>query len=100
MHEATLTSKCQITLPKAVRDALGLAPGDKLQFVPAWVGYNLVVIKRDIKPLDGLFKGRRASPLSIGEMNEVISQIGSRGEADTTPPSRQRRTSRSKASRA
>lgn len=27
----TLTSKGQLTLPRALRDALGLAPGDRLQ---------------------------------------------------------------------
>ena len=29
---ATVTSKGQITLPKAIRDALGLRPGDRVYF--------------------------------------------------------------------
>jgi AbrB family looped-hinge helix DNA binding protein len=34
MHIATLTSKGQITLPLAVRAALGLTAGQKIDFLP------------------------------------------------------------------
>lgn len=74
MEEATLTSKSQITVPKAVRDALGLTPGDKIQFVPAWQGFRLVVVKGDITRMAGYFKGRRSKPLTIEEMNEAIAE--------------------------
>jgi AbrB family looped-hinge helix DNA binding protein len=33
MAEATLSSKNQIVIPKEVRDAMGVKPGDKLIFV-------------------------------------------------------------------
>ena len=82
MEEATVTSKSQITLPKAVRDALGVAPGDKIQFVPAWQGYRLIVIKGDITGLRGILKGRRKTPLSIDDMNQAIAEMGSRSERD------------------
>ncbi len=82
METATITSKSQITLPKAVRDELGVGPGDKIQFVPAWQGFRLVVIKGDITALRGMFKGRRKRPLSIEEMNKTISQMGSRTEGE------------------
>ncbi len=80
MEEATLTSKSQITVPKAVREALGLVPGDKIRFVPAWQGYRLVVVKGDITSLRGAFKGRRRKPLSIEAMNAAIAEMGSRKE--------------------
>ncbi len=38
MPTATLTSKGQITLPKAVRDLWGLTPGDRVDFVIDDVG--------------------------------------------------------------
>jgi len=33
--EATVTSKGQITMPNALRQALGVSPGDRLRFVQA-----------------------------------------------------------------
>jgi antitoxin PrlF len=80
MEEATLTSKSQLTLPKAVREALQAAPGDKIRFVPARNGYRLVVIKHDLKSLAGFLKGRRKTPLSIAGMNRAIAEMGSREE--------------------
>ncbi|MDE2398163.1 MAG: AbrB/MazE/SpoVT family DNA-binding domain-containing protein [Burkholderiales bacterium] len=78
MEEATLTSKSQLTLPKAVRDAMGVGPGDKLRFVPANEGFRLVALKGDITALRGLFKGRRAKSLSIDEINTAIAEMGGR----------------------
>lgn len=80
MEEATLTSKSQITLPKAVREALGVGPGDKIQFVPAWQGFRVVVVKGDITSLRGVLKGSRRKPLSIDEMNAAIAEMGSHPE--------------------
>jgi AbrB family looped-hinge helix DNA binding protein len=74
MEEATLTSKSQITVPKAVRESLGVGPGDKIQFVPAWKGFRLVVVKGDITSLAGVFKGRRSKPLTIEEMDQAIAE--------------------------
>lgn len=33
-HRARLTRQGQITVPKAIRDALGARPGDDIEFVP------------------------------------------------------------------
>jgi antitoxin PrlF len=74
MEEATLTSKSQITVPKAVREALGLSPGDKIQFVPAWKGFRLVVVKGDLTSMAGRFKGRRSKPLTLEEMDQAIAE--------------------------
>ncbi len=74
MTEATLTSKSQLTLPKAVRDSLGIGPGDRIRFVPSLNGFRIVAMKGDITKLRGMFKGRRAEPLSIEEMNLAVAE--------------------------
>lgn len=94
MEEATLTSKSQITVPKAVREALGVGPGDKLQFVPAWQGFRLVVVKGDVTALRGILKGRREKPLTIDEMNDAIAGMGSQAEDLRAPRSRSSRAGR------
>ena len=33
MEKAKITSKGQVTIPKAVRDRLGLRPGDEIEFI-------------------------------------------------------------------
>jgi len=80
MEEATLTSKSQITVPKAVREALGIQAGDKIRFVPAWHGYRLVVVRGDVTAVRGMFKGRRKKPLSIEGISAAIAEMGSRRE--------------------
>lgn len=72
METATLTSKSQITVPKAVRDALGLSPGDKIRFVPSLNGYRLVAVKADITNLRGSFKRLDGRAVSIDEMNRAV----------------------------
>jgi len=78
MHEATLTSKSQLTLPKTVRDALGVGAGDRIRFVPSRNGFRIVAMKGDIRKLRGLFKGRNPAPVSIEDMNESIARMGVR----------------------
>lgn len=80
MEEATLTSKSQLTLPKRVRESLNAVAGDRIQFVPSRNGFRIVLIKGDITKLRGMFKGRRGKPLSIAQMNQAITEMGSRKE--------------------
>lgn len=80
MTEATISSKSQITLPKEVRESMGLGVGDKIRFVPARGGFRLVSVSSDLPSLRGFLKGRRASPLSVDGMNKRIAQMGSRRE--------------------
>jgi len=40
VQEATITSKGQVTIPKAVRDRLGLRPEDRIRFVADRQGYR------------------------------------------------------------
>ncbi len=51
MEWATLTSKGQVTVPKAVRDALGLQQGDQL----SWELEDGSVRVRAVAPLDLMY---------------------------------------------
>ncbi len=73
MSTATLTSKGQITLPQAVRQALGVEAGDKLDFVAdAEGGFRVVPLRHDVRGLRGRFAGRNAEPVSLQAMAEAV----------------------------
>ncbi len=69
--DATLTSKGQLTLPAPVREAMGVAPGDKLRFAPSeGEGFLVTPVRRgDVLALDGAFAaGMRLGALDIREL--------------------------------
>ncbi len=68
MTTATLTSKGQLTVPKSVRDALGLATGDRVQFVEQDGGFRLIAASRDARDLKGMFAGRRKKAATLDEI--------------------------------
>ena len=72
MPDSTLTSKGQITIPKAVREALRLEVGDKVYFDLREDGtVRLVARNAPVESLFGLLKSkaRLTQPLSIEQMN-------------------------------
>jgi antitoxin PrlF len=63
MNTATLTSKGQITIPKAIRDALGLHQGHQLVFVlEGDRAYLHPVRARDVRHLRGIARGLKPFP--------------------------------------
>jgi AbrB family looped-hinge helix DNA binding protein len=76
MTEATLTSKGQITIPKAVRDTLGLATGDRVEFIGTDKGFVMAPVRRDLNALCGMFKGRRAKPATLDDIKAAIGEMG------------------------
>jgi len=78
MATATLTSKGQITLPKVVRERLGLEAGDKVEFVETEPGvYKMIAATRDVRDLKGLVP-KPAKPVTVEEMGRVIARMGAR----------------------
>lgn len=77
MATSTVTSKGQITLPRDVRQALGLHAGDRVDFVAVEGGFKLVPLRTDVRALKGRFAGRVDRPVAIEEMNEAIAQAAS-----------------------
>lgn len=78
MASATITSKGQVTIPATVRQALGLDPGDRIEFVEIDKGkFAIVPATRSIQELKGIFQDRRRKPVSIEEMNAAIAHRAS-----------------------
>lgn len=73
MPVATITSKGQITLPLAVRTALGLSAGNQVDFVAVDGSFMVVPVRSDVTTLRGRFAGRVKKPVSIDAMNEAIA---------------------------
>jgi len=67
---ATLTSKGQTTIPKEIRDGLGMKPGDRLSFTLMPDGTVIMRVKRkSVMELAGVLhkKGRRS--VSIDQLS-------------------------------
>jgi antitoxin PrlF len=75
MASATLTSKGQVTLPKSVRERLGVETGDRLEFIESEQGFLVVAATRDIRSLKGIV-GQPKKPVTIDEMNRAIEKMG------------------------
>ena len=76
MTTATLTSKGQITVPAAVRDALGVGTGDRVEFVEIAPGrYEFIAATRSVTALKGMF-GKARKTVSVKAMNAVIAKRG------------------------
>ena len=76
MSAATLTSKGQITIPSAVRRALQVEAGDKVEFVQVEPGrFEMVASTRSVRELKGMF-GAAGRVVSIDEMNATIADQG------------------------
>lgn len=77
---ATLTSKNQLTMPREIRDWLGVSKGDQVDFV---IGADGVVTvkpvrpKRSLEELYGLFASYRSAqrPSTVEEFDDLIAEV-------------------------
>lgn len=72
MHESTVTTKGQTTLPKDVRKALGLQPGDKLRYL-VLDGEIRLLRARPVLDLEGALKRPGQKTVTLEEMEEAIA---------------------------
>jgi AbrB family looped-hinge helix DNA binding protein len=66
--DATLTSKGQMTIPKAIRDSLGMKAGDRMTFTLMPDGIVVLRVKnKRVSDLGGILhkKGRKAVPVEL-----------------------------------
>jgi AbrB family looped-hinge helix DNA binding protein len=75
MPTTTLTSKGQVTIPKPVREFLGVQPGDRLDFVIGDDGRVLVRAGTvSARALKGLLRRRGRRPVTLEEMEAAITR--------------------------
>jgi antitoxin PrlF len=71
--ESMITAKGQATIPKAVRDRLGLKPGDKVRFFLHPDGTVVLLPKLPVTALRGIVKSR-GKAVTLEEMDEAVAQ--------------------------
>lgn len=73
MIESAVTAKGQTTLPKTVRNSLGLEPGDRIRYIIS--GDEVRLLKaRSITELEGMLKRPGQKSRSLEEMDQAIKK--------------------------
>ena len=68
--DATLTSKGQTTIPKEIRDALGLQPGDRMTFTLMPDKTVVMRVKtKSVMDLAGILRKKGRKPLAIARLS-------------------------------
>ncbi len=70
MFESAVTSEGRTTLPKAVREALGIAPGDRLRYVVLDDGRASIFPVRPVSRLFGKLK-HSGRPVTLEDMERA-----------------------------
>ncbi|MCY4610189.1 MAG: type II toxin-antitoxin system PrlF family antitoxin [Gammaproteobacteria bacterium] len=74
MLESAITSKGQTTLPKPVREALGVSSGDRVRYVILDDGIRILPL-RSLKTLFGALKSHYSGPpATLEDMDRAIAK--------------------------
>jgi antitoxin PrlF len=79
MQESTITTKGQTTLPKDVRQALDLKPGDKLRYLILDDGEVRIIRARSARELAGALQSLSQRVVTLDEMDAAIA-AGAKGQ--------------------
>lgn len=79
MSESTITVKGQTTLPKTVRQILGVGPGDRLRYVILDNGQVRLMRTRPVAGLAGLLRRDGQDPVSLEDMDRAVAKGASDG---------------------
>jgi antitoxin PrlF len=77
--ESAITTKGQATIPKAIREYLGVKPGDRIKFFLHPNGSVVILPKLPVSALRGMLKTLRP-PVTIEEMDEAIASGAAESE--------------------
>lgn len=74
MTTATITSKGQLTIPKAVRDALKLKAGDQVDIEVRGGEARMVPVCRETREVYGILAKRDRKAVGVEEMNRKLAE--------------------------
>lgn len=87
MANARMTTKGQITVPKEVREDLGLTAGSTVMFVKVADGqYRLLARTGSMADLDGLLRRPGQQKVELDEMEEAIAGAAAASRLDAGSP--------------
>jgi antitoxin PrlF len=72
--ESAITVKGQATIPKLIREHLGLKPGDRVKFFVHPDGTVVLLPKLPASALRGMLKSRRRKAATIEQMDRAIAK--------------------------
>lgn len=78
--ESAITTKGQATIPKVIREHLGLKPGDRVKFFVHPDGSVVLLPKLPASVLRGMVKSRRRRPVTVEEMSESAAKGAAGGK--------------------
>ena len=84
--ESAITVKGQATIPKAIREHLGLKPGDRVKFFMHPDGSVVLLPKLSAAVFRGIVKSRRGRPVTVEEMTKCAAE----GAANNTSNAKRR----------
>lgn len=72
--ESAITVKGQATIPKPIREHLGLQPGDRVKFFVHPDGSVVLLPKLPASAVRGMIKSRNARPVTTGQMTAAVAE--------------------------
>lgn len=79
MSQATVTTKGQVTIPKAVREQLELREGDRIDFIVNDSGEAVIRrVSRSTEEVRGMLAHRARAPLTVEQMDEAVRRHSGR----------------------
>jgi antitoxin PrlF len=70
--ESAITVKGQATIPKPIREHLGLQPGDRVKFFVHPDGSVVLLPKLSASAIRGMVKSRSARPVTTEQMTAAV----------------------------
>jgi len=72
--ESAITVKGQATIPKPIREHLGLRPGDRVKFFVHPDGSVVLLPKLSASAIRGIVKSWKTRPVTTGQITEAVAE--------------------------